>query len=458
MERIARPWSWAGRAVRHEHGACLPRSAARLRSERPALAGGVKLMALRKTLQPRRAVPAEDGSPNPLHCATSPRCEHHWHYDFRVNTAIPRHDRHGRQAQGPRHRGEGTVADSGGQARHPPAAGHHVSRSSPRSTSATMPTCTSEARPRSRDPQDAQSGIRGADPARDHGPSDRAVQTRTAGGQVAGAWAEGGTQAAQAGDGQPGARYAEVDPVEGRRVGEAPALPGRWHQAVEGGEPADAHPDTRRAAATARGRAAQDAQDHHAGAHHGRASGGAARAALGTRRRGRPDVPRNEERQAAAAPAVARPQAVLAALPRVPGRPYVFTNAKTGDRYTVNGALHVFRRAVERAGIRTGDVTLHTLRHTAHQPDDREGLRRLHRDGDQRAQLDADAGALHAPDRGAEAGCAGSFELSRGHKMVTLRTTPEDALAELQELLGKLVDGRRLELPTSALRTRRSPN
>jgi integrase len=57
--------------------------------------------------------------------------------------------------------------------------------------------------------------------------------------------------------------------------------------------------------------------------------------------------------------------AVLEALPRVPGRPYVFTNPRTADRYTVNGALHVFKRAVERAGIRTGDVTLHTLRHTA---------------------------------------------------------------------------------------------
>jgi integrase len=58
-------------------------------------------------------------------------------------------------------------------------------------------------------------------------------------------------------------------------------------------------------------------------------------------------------------------RAVLEALPRVPGRPYVFTNAKTEDRYTVNGALHVFRRAVRRAGIDTTDVTLHTLRHTA---------------------------------------------------------------------------------------------
>jgi integrase len=43
----------------------------------------------------------------------------------------------------------------------------------------------------------------------------------------------------------------------------------------------------------------------------------------------------------------------------------VFTNAATEDRYTVNGALHVFRRAVHRAGIRTGDFNLHTLRHTA---------------------------------------------------------------------------------------------
>ena len=31
----------------------------------------------------------------------------------------------------------------------------------------------------------------------------------------------------------------------------------------------------------------------------------------------------------------------------------------------MNGAAHVFNRAVERAGIMTGDVTLHTLRHTA---------------------------------------------------------------------------------------------
>src|SRR5262245_51597515 len=33
--------------------------------------------------------------------------------------------------------------------------------------------------------------------------------------------------------------------------------------------------------------------------------------------------------------------------------------------FTVNGVAHVFRRAVLRAGITTGDVSLHTLRHTA---------------------------------------------------------------------------------------------
>ena len=57
-------------------------------------------------------------------------------------------------------------------------------------------------------------------------------------------------------------------------------------------------------------------------------------------------------------------KAVFDQCPR--GRsPWVFTNPRTRRPYTVNGVAHVFRRAVERAGIRTGDVTLHTLRHTA---------------------------------------------------------------------------------------------
>jgi len=56
-------------------------------------------------------------------------------------------------------------------------------------------------------------------------------------------------------------------------------------------------------------------------------------------------------------------RAVLDQLPR--HTPYVFTNAITRYRYTVNGFRHVFNRALARAGIESHDVTPHTLRHTA---------------------------------------------------------------------------------------------
>jgi integrase len=45
--------------------------------------------------------------------------------------------------------------------------------------------------------------------------------------------------------------------------------------------------------------------------------------------------------------------------------PWLFTNPKTHQPYTVNGVAHVFKRALTRAHIVTGDVSLHTLRHTA---------------------------------------------------------------------------------------------
>jgi integrase len=56
-------------------------------------------------------------------------------------------------------------------------------------------------------------------------------------------------------------------------------------------------------------------------------------------------------------------EAVLAEQPRM--YPSVFANSRTGQPLTANGVAHVFDRAVGRAGITTGDVTLHTLRHTA---------------------------------------------------------------------------------------------
>lgn len=57
-------------------------------------------------------------------------------------------------------------------------------------------------------------------------------------------------------------------------------------------------------------------------------------------------------------------QAILDGCPKGVS-PWVFTNVRTRNRFTVNGVGHVFKRAVVRAGILTGDVTLHVLRHTA---------------------------------------------------------------------------------------------
>ena len=65
-------------------------------------------------------------------------------------------------------------------------------------------------------------------------------------------------------------------------------------------------------------------------------------------------------RQIPLSPAV---EAILRRLPRVCF--HVFTNPATGKPYTSSGVRHIFNRALVRAGIRTGDVTFHTLRHTA---------------------------------------------------------------------------------------------
>src|SRR2546427_4586838 len=53
--------------------------------------------------------------------------------------------------------------------------------------------------------------------------------------------------------------------------------------------------------------------------------------------------------------------ALLASRPRI--HPWVFTNARTEKPYTT--IRKVFERALKRAKITTGDVTVHTLRHTA---------------------------------------------------------------------------------------------
>jgi len=54
-------------------------------------------------------------------------------------------------------------------------------------------------------------------------------------------------------------------------------------------------------------------------------------------------------------------EALLPSRPRI--HLWVFTNAKTEKPYTT--IRKVFERAFTRANILTGDVTVHTLRHTA---------------------------------------------------------------------------------------------
>ena len=57
----------------------------------------------------------------------------------------------------------------------------------------------------------------------------------------------------------------------------------------------------------------------------------------------------------------ARMRELLDSLPKT--GVYVFTNARTGTRY--NDMRQTFGRAVKCAGITTGDVSIHVLRHTA---------------------------------------------------------------------------------------------
>ena len=44
-------------------------------------------MSLRRRCSRTELPTLNDGSPNPLHCPTSPRCDHYWHYDFQINHA-----------------------------------------------------------------------------------------------------------------------------------------------------------------------------------------------------------------------------------------------------------------------------------------------------------------------------------------------------------------------------------
>ena len=135
--------------------------------------------------------------------------------------------------------------------------------------------------------------------------------------------------------------------------------------------------------------------------------------------------------------------------------PYVFTNAGTEDRYTVNGVRHVFGRAVHPSRHRSGGRDApHAATHGA-QPDDRPGHRRLHRHGVSGHSSTRMLERYTHPTEARKVDALAAFGV------VTNRSQPpnrQTSASELKELLGNLVDGGRIELPTSALRTRRSPS
>lgn len=70
--------------------------------------------------------------------------------------------------------------------------------------------------------------------------------------------------------------------------------------------------------------------------------------------------------------------------------------------YTVNGVAHVFKRALKRANIPTGDVSLHTLRHTALSRMIASGIDDFTVMAISGHRSAADVGALHAFDERAE--------------------------------------------------------
>jgi len=147
-------------------------------------------------------------------------------------------------------------------------------------------------------------------------------------------------------------------------------------------------------------------------------------------------------------------QAVLAALPRI--HPYVFTNARTGRPYTREGMSATFRRAKRRAGIVIPGRAFHLLRHAlatrlvaGHV--DIKTVAAILGHSTPRMLLERYAHESEARKQAALAAHPGTV----GHVLGTAGWAEEKVWSRTDEKTEeKVVDGRRLELPTSALRTR----
>ena len=151
-------------------------------------------------------------------------------------------------------------------------------------------------------------------------------------------------------------------------------------------------------------------------------------------------------------------RAVLDALPRI--HSHVFASPRTGNAYTASGLRCMLRRAIRRAEIEGDTVTFHTLRHTfatrlVGANVDIKTVSALLGHSTSRMLLERYAHDSESRKREALAANAGPV----GHVLGTAGWAEQKVWRRTDENVGeKLVDGRRLELPTSALRTRRSPN
>ncbi len=134
------------------------------------LQGGISRSRARKRCSASAPETLSDGSPNPLYCLTTPRRDHFWHYDFRVNgrryqASTETADKH--QARDIEAR---AVTDSGRAARHPAPAGHWFPRVREDVRSGPSGAGQEEQPTRRGDHQDAQSLLRAGHRSREYGP------------------------------------------------------------------------------------------------------------------------------------------------------------------------------------------------------------------------------------------------------------------------------------------------
>ena len=305
-----------------------------------------------------------DGEPNPLHCPTSPRCDHHWHYDFRVN----------------RHRYRGTTETADKQKAKDIEAKERTRILEGRHGIRRQPDITFKAFSGTYLRDHAEPNKRSADRDREiiavlnrwFGPlllheitAHRIEQFKRE--RLTGKWR--GHNATVGKPVRPGTVNRELD-----------ALRGILSKAVEWGKLLDSpvkhvkrlKGDNRRTRILSddEQRALLDACPRKMRSIVTLAliTGARIGEILGLRWEDTTDgfltfleTKNGRSRRLPISPDI---QAVLDAQPRVYA--WVFTNSRTEEPFTVNGMLHVFHRAVARAKITpSDDVTQHTLRHTA---------------------------------------------------------------------------------------------